>query len=157
MKTSYLFATPPGQWWAKWICRILGAKTFHWGMLVKEDKGGWICTESIGKGPALTRFNYPNYYLYKIKGLKNVSSDRLISIISYYGDYPYDWDVYIQTGIWWLFKHYLGKVLPVVHDKEFHCQEYVCALAAELGVKIIPDNEYPMCVNLEHSPYLEEI
>jgi len=28
-------------------------------------------------------------------------------------------------------------------------------IAYELGVKVIPDDEYPMCTNLENSPYLE--
>jgi len=157
MKTGYLFAIPPGQWWAKWICKILDAKTFHWGMLVKEDKDGWIITESTQSGVALTRFVYPEYFLYQIKELKPISSDRLISIISYYGDCPYDWKVYFQSAIWWLLKHYLGKVIPVVKDREYHCQEWICLLACELGVKLIPDDEYPMCKNLEESPFLEEI
>jgi hypothetical protein len=80
---------------------------------------------------------------------------HLVQIHAKYGDYPYDWDVMLQTGIWWLAKHYLGKVIPIVKDKEVNCQEWVTLLASELGVKIIPDDEYPMCTNLENSPHLE--
>lgn len=156
MKPGDLFATLPDRWYEKWICRILKAHTWHWGMIIKKDADGWIITESLAKGVALTRLDYPDYYIYHIKGLKRVSPNKLISVISHYGACPYDWDVYFHTAIWWLAKHYFGKLLPRHHDKEFHCQEWVCLLASELGARIIPDDEYPMCVNLERSPYLEE-
>lgn len=149
-----IFATPPASWWSKWLCEIIGAKTFHWGMLVKQDNDGWIITESIGKGVALTRFDYDNAYIYRIKDLGEVSSDDLISIISYYGAYKYDWDVPLKTALWWMLKHYFGIIIPRWRDKEVNCQEWVCLIANELGVKIIPDDEYPMCTNLEKSPFL---
>lgn len=156
MKTGDLFATSPGSWWAKWLCSIIGAKTFHWGMLVMEDTDGWIITESISKGVALTRLDYGEVYFYRIKELDEVTPSRLLSLISHYGTYRYDWDVAFKTALWWLLKHYFGIVIPRWHDKEVNCQEWVTLLACELGIKIIPDNEYPMCTNLENSPYLEE-
>jgi hypothetical protein len=155
IKTADLFATPPNAWWEKWVCRIIGAKTFHWGMFVAKDDRGWIITESIGKGVVLTRFDYPRAYIYRIRGIRKVSKRRLISIVAAYGAYPYDWEVAFMTAIWWLFKHYFGKVIPVIKDSAVNCQEWVVLIAYELGVKLIPDNEYPICVNLENSPYLE--
>jgi hypothetical protein len=156
MKSGYLFATPPGQWWAKWICRILGARTFHWGMVVQKTSGGdWITTESIGKGTALSRLWGREIYLYRVKGLEEVKPKQIYEIHSAYGECHYDIEVYIHTAIWWLLRHYLGVIIPIVRDKKFHCQEWVCLLACELGVKIIPDDEYPICTNLENSPYLE--
>jgi hypothetical protein len=155
METGYLFATPPEQWWAKWICKILKAKTFHWGMIVqKTSSGDWITTESMGKGTALFRLWGRKVYVYKIKGLKTTPK-KIYEIHSAYGDAPYDFGVYIHTAIWWLLRHYLGVVIPVVRDRKFHCQEWICLLACELVVKIIPDDEYPICINLEHSPYLK--
>ncbi|GAI76393.1 unnamed protein product [marine sediment metagenome] len=156
IKVGYLGATTPTSWWTELLCKIIGASTWHWFMFVVPDTDGWIITESIGKGVALTRFDYEKSYIYRIKGLE-VSPEKLISIISYYGAYRYDWDVAFKTALWWFLKHYFGKLIPRYHDKEVNCQEWVCLLAAELGVKIIPDGEYPMCTNLERSPYLEEL
>jgi len=156
MKTGYLFATPPSNWWARWICKILGAKTFHWGMIIEPVGDDWITTESMQKGTSLSRLWGRRGYIYEIKGLK-VKPKQIYEIHSAYGECPYDYGVYFRSAIWWLLKHYFNKILPVTKDKAFHCQEWVCLLACELGAKIIPDTEYPMCTNLENSPYLEEI
>ena len=153
LKPGDLFATPPSSWWARLVCRTIGAKTFHWGMFIVEDNDGWIITESLGKGVALTRFDYEKAYLYRIKGL-DVTPDRLITLISHYGVYRYDWDVPFKTALWWLAKHYLGKTIPRWHDKEVNCQEWICLLSKELDCEIIGENEYPMCTNLENSPKL---
>lgn len=154
IKPGDLFATPPGSWWARKLCKLIGAKTFHWGMFVNEDGDSWITTESKGKGTTITRFAYPCAYIYRVKGVR-ISPKRIISIHSYYGEWKYDWDVPLKTALWWFLKHYIGVIIPRYKDKEVNCQEWVCLLASELGVKIIPDNEYPMCANLEHSPFLE--
>jgi len=156
IKPGYLGATPPNRWYEKLICRILKASTWHWLLFIQKDSKGWIITESINKGVALTRCDYPKIRIYKIKGLE-VTPKRLIGLVADYGAYPYDYDVYLKTAIWFLLKHYLGKLLPRHHDKEFHCQEWVCLLAYELGHPIISQGEYPMCSNLEASPALELI
>ena len=155
IKTADLFATPPHGWLETKLAALIGAVTWHWGMFIAEDDKGWVITESIGKGVALTRFTYPHAYIYRIKDIGEVTWKRLISIVADYGDYPYDFTVAFKTAIWWLVRHYLGKVIPVVHDKAVNCQEWVVLLACELGVKIIPDDQYPMCTNLENSPFLE--
>jgi len=154
LRPGDLFAIPPGGWLARQLCRIIGAKTFHWGMFVDHDSEEWIITESIGKGVAITRFSYPRAYIYRIKGVE-VKAKDVISVHSHYGEWRYDWDVPLKTALWWLLKHYFGKVIPRWRDKEVNCQEWVCLLAIELGVRVIPEDEYPMCVNLEHSPNLE--
>lgn len=151
-----LFATPPSSWMEKLICRIIGAKTFHWGMFVTEtDQDRWIITESLDKGVSLTKFDYPEAYIYRIKSSRLIMPYRLLSIVADYGAYKYDWDVSLKTALWWLCKHYLGKTIPRWHDKEVNCQEWVVLIARELGVKIISRDEYPMCTNLEHSRHLE--
>lgn len=150
-------ATPPGTWWAKRICKILGARTFHWGMLVMPDGDDWVTSESTGKGTTISRLSDRKAFIYRIKGLPPVDPAKIIAIHSAYGEWRYDWEVIFRTGIWWLCRHYLGKILPVVRDKKVNCQEWVVLLATELGVKIIPDNEYPMCTNLEKSEYLEYV
>jgi len=158
IKTADLFATPPDKWWEKWICRILGAKTFHWGMLVAADDRGWMITESIiGKGVALTRFDYPRAYIYRIKDIGEIDWKGLIGIAADYGAYPYNWKMTFRTAIWWFLKHYLGKAIPIIKDKAVNCQEWVVLIAYELGAKVIAEDEYPMCANLEKSPYLEEL
>lgn len=155
VKTADLFGIPPTSWWTKQICRILGAQTFHWGMMISSDAKGWVITESIGKGVALTRFTYKKAFIYRIKGIGNVDWRRLISIVADYGDAPYDFETNFRTAIWWLLKHYLGKVIPVIKDKPVNCVEWVALIGVELGVKIVPDSEYPMPQNLEASPMLE--
>ena len=137
------------------LASLIGAKTWHWGMLISDNDKGWVITESIGKGVALTRFTYPRAYIYRIKDIGEVNWKRLISIVADYGDAPYDFTVAFKTAIWWLLRHYLGKIIPVVKGKAVNCQEWVVLLACELGVKIIPDDQYPMCKNLEESPMLE--
>jgi hypothetical protein len=156
IRTTDLGATPPNCWWERWICGILGAKTFHWFKFVVEGEDGrWIISESISKGTALTKCAYPKFYVYRMTDVDCVDWRRLIEIHAENGELPYDWQVAFRTAIWWLFKHYLGKVLPVLKDRQVNCQEWVCLIANELGVKIIPDDQYPMCKNLEESPYLE--
>jgi hypothetical protein len=124
-------------------------------MFIAEDDRGWIITESIGKGTALTRFTYPKAYIYHIKDIGEIDWRRPISIHAEYGELPYDWQVAFRTAIWWLFKHYLGTVIPVIKDEAVNCQEWVVLIAYELGVRLIPDDEYPICTNLENSKYLE--
>ncbi len=155
IKAADLFATPPHGWLETKLASLIGAKTWHWGMMISEDIKGWVITESIGKGVALTRFTYPAARVYRIKDIGEVSWKKLISIVADYGDSPYDFTVAFKTTIWWLLKHYLGKIIPVAHDKALNCQEWVVLLACELGVKIIADDQYPMCINLEQSPFLE--
>jgi len=155
IKTADLFATPPHGWLETKLASVIGASTWHWGMMISSDDKGWVITESIGKGVALTRFTYPQSRIYRIKGIGEVSWKRLISIVADYGDAPYDFTVAFRTAIWWLLKHYLGKVIPVVHDKALNCQELVVLLGCALGVKIVPDDQYPMCTNLENSPLLQ--
>lgn len=157
VKTAYLGATPPEGWWTKLICRILGAKTFHWFIFVVQDDKGWIISESVGKGTSLDYLIDDKVYVYRIREVRQVNPMRLISIHAEYGQLPYDWQVILLTGLWWLCKHLLGKIIPVIHDKAVNCQEWVCLVAHELGVHIIPDDQYPDCVNLEHSPHLEYI
>lgn len=140
------------------MCRAIKATTFHWGCFVTPDDKGWIITESLmGKGVSLTRFIYPKVKIYHIKGLGEVSPDTLIGIVADYGGLPYDFEVNFLTAIWFLLRHYLGIVIPVVRNKRLNCQEYIIMLGVELGVNIIPSSEYPYSGNLESSPNLEYI
>ncbi len=165
LEPADLFATPPGVWWTKWICKIIGAQTFHWGMLVMPDGDDWVTSESIGKGTTISRLGGRKAFIYRVKALSHIEVEpkEIFAIHSQYGEWKYDWEVIFLTGIWWLCRHYLGKVLPVVRDKKVNCQEWIVLLATLLGVvnnlviKLIPDDEYPMCTNLENSPYLEYI
>jgi len=154
IKPGYLGATPPNKWYEKLICKAIQAKTWHWLLFIRKDSKGWIITESINKGVALTRCDYPKIRIYKIKGLE-VTPKRLIGLVADYGAYPYDYDVYFSSALWWLFKHFLKKPFPRWHDEQVHCQEWVCLLAYELGHPIIGQDQYPMCSNLENSDKLE--
>ena len=159
IKAGYLGATPPGSWWAKLLCRIIGAKTWHWFIFVRKIEAGWIISESIGKGTALTVAEYPEIFVYRIKGLK-VSDKEIVNFHALFGEYGYDWDVAFKTTLWWFLKHYLGIIIPGHRDKEVNCQEYVALFAEIMGKPIIPLESYPMCVNLENSKalkYLGEI
>jgi len=156
LKPGYLFATPPSRWFEKWIAKILKAKTWHWGMLIEPVDGDWITTESMQKGTALFRLYGREVSFYKIKGL-DVTPKQIYEIHSAYGECPYDYGVYLRTAIWWLLKHYFNKVVPITKDRAYHCEEWVCLLAVELGGKIIEDDEYPTPDLLENSPYLEEL
>lgn len=155
LQNGYLVGIPPSTWLPKLCCKIVGAKTFHWLMLVGRDPKGWMCSESINKGTALTRFNYDKAYIYKIKNIPEPSMYKLISIHSWHGWCEYDNLVNFRTAIWFILKHYLKIIIPVIHNHKFNCQEHVVYMASELGVKLIAENEYPFCVNLEKSPMLE--
>ena len=154
IRSGYLAAIPPSSWWAKWLCKIIKAKSFHWFIFVKSDRFGWIISESIGKGTALTRFHYPNAYIYKIKGLE-VKPDQIIQFHSFYGGWRYDWDVAFKSALWWLLKHYFGILIPRHRDKSVNCQEWVNWFAENFDYKIVEDWEYPVSKNLEDSKYLE--
>lgn len=157
IQPGYLFAEAPSTWWAKQLCRIIGAKTYHWGMFVMRDGGYWITTESIHKGVTLTHADFKQAYIYRIKGTSRIKPVSIIKIVARYGRCRYDWNVAFKAALWWLAKHYFGKVIPRWHDEAVNCQEWVVLLASGLDVLIIPLSDYPMCTNLERSPYLEYI
>jgi len=125
-------------------------------MVIGHDKDGYICSESLGKGTSVTRFVYPKSYIYRIKKLRHEPETyRLVSFHSWRGEVDYDYAVNFLTAIWFLFKHYLKIVLPIVKNHKFNCQEWVVYMAYCLGHKIIPEDEYPYCINLEKSEALE--
>ncbi len=156
LRNGDLFGIPPSGFLANLVCKIVKAKTFHWGVIIGEDKDGWIASESLGKGTSVSRFVYPKAYIYRIKSLKHEPETyRLISFHSWQGDKGYDMQVNFLSGVWFILKHYLKIVIPVVKNNTFNCQEWICYLASCLGVKLIAENEYPYCVNLENSPFLD--
>ena len=153
-----LFGIPPHGFVATIICKILHSRTFHWGVIIGRDKDGYITSESLGKGTSVSRFVYPKAYIYRIKALKHEPETyRLVSFHSWQGDKGYDMQVNFLTGVWFILKHYLKIVIPVVKNHTFNCQEWIIYLASCLGCKIISDIEYPYCVNIERSPMLEYI
>ena len=158
LQNAYLFGIPPTSWISRLACRIVGAKTFHWGMIILKDEDGYITSESLSKGTSVSRFIYPEAYIYRIKDLQNVpTTNTLLSYHSWGGDAVYDTAVNVWSGIWFILKHYFKKAIPIIHNNKYNCQEWVVYMAAMLGVKIIPDDEYPYCLNLENSNYLEYV
>lgn len=153
----YLFGVPPKAWWTRWMCSIMGSDTFHWGLLIKPDKGDYITSESQGKGTTISRLDGRQVRFYRVKGVR-VNTSKLISIHSEYGELPYSWDTNLRTAIWFIAKHYFHKILPVVKDTDdVNCVSWVCLVANELGVKLIPDDEYATPAALENSNRLEYI
>jgi hypothetical protein len=156
LQVGDLFGIPPNSKLEKFICKVLGAKTFHWGIIIGKDDAGYITSESLGKGTAVTRYEYPVGHIYRIKGLQATPSlQEMVSIHSARGECVYDMEVNFLTGIWFLLKHYLKIVIPIIHNHIYNCQEWVVYFAAMLGFKIIRDDEYPYCINLENSTALE--
>jgi hypothetical protein len=155
IRNGDLFGTPPSNFFTRFLCRIIKADTFHWGMIIGRDKYGYVCSESIGKGTAVTRFAYHKARIYRIKNIKEPTTFKLVSIHSQHGESLYDMPVNILTGVWFLLKHYLKIVIPIVKNHTFNCQEHVVYMSSMLGVKIIPETEYPYCINLEKSDSLE--
>ena len=151
-----LFGIPPHGFWANLVCKIVKARTFHWGCIIGKDKDGYITSESLGKGTSISRFVYSKAYIYRIKSLRHEPETyRLISFHSWHGEAVYDMQVNFLTTIWFLFKHYLKIAIPVVKNHTYNCQEWVTYMASCLGVKIIREDEYPYCRNLEKSEALE--
>ena len=158
IKNGDLAGIPPSGFLAKLVCRIVKAHTFHWLMIIGKDKDGYITSESLGKGTSVSRFVYPKAYIYRIKSLKHEPETyRLISFHSWQGDKGYDMQVNFLAGIWFILKHYLKIIIPVVKNHTFNCQEWVIYLSYCLGSKVIREAEYPYCRNLEKSEYLEYI
>jgi hypothetical protein len=157
LKNADLFGVPPTTWISRLVCKIVGAKTFHWGWILGIDDDGYICSESINKGTAVTRFAYPKAYIYRIKDLPEVSTDTLLSIHSWQGECLYDMAINWLTGLWFILKHYLKIVIKIIPNHKYNCQEWTVYMAAMLGYKIIPDDEQPYCVNLEKSDKLEYV
>jgi hypothetical protein len=156
LKNGDLFGIPPSGFLATTVCKILHARTFHWGMVISKDKDGYICSESIGKGTAVTRFVYPKAYIYRIKKLKHEPDMyRLISFHSQRGEAIYDMQVNYLTGIWFILKHYFKIVIPIISNHTFNCQEWVCYMASCLRCKIIESDQYPYSKNIEESEFLE--
>lgn len=156
IRNGDLAGIPPSEWLAKLICKILKARTFHWLMVIGSDKDGYITSESLGKGTAVSRFVYPIAHIYRIRKLRHEpETSRLLSFHSWRGEAVYDMQVNFLATLWFLLKHYLKIVIPVIKNHTYNCQEWVIYLASCLGVKLIPEDQYPYCINLENSPMLE--
>ncbi len=156
LRNGDLFGVPPHGLIPELVCKILKVKTFHWGMILRRDKDGYITSESLGKGTSVSRLVYPSVYVYRIKTLKHEPETyRLLSFHSWQGAKSYDMQVNILSGVWFLLKHYLKIAIPVIKNHTFNCQEWVVYLASCLGVKVIDEKDYPYCRNLERSKELE--
>lgn len=158
LRNGDLAGIPPSSFLTKLICKVLGAHTFHFCMVIGKDKDGYICSESIGKGVVITRFAYENAYIYRIKRLYHEpETSRLVSIHSWQGEADYDNVGNFMTGVWFICKHFLKKAIPYIKNNKFNCQEWVIYLASSLGMTVIPETERPYCINLEKSECLEFI
>ena len=156
LRNGDIAGIPPSGWLPKLVCKILKAHTFHFCMIIGNDKDGYITSESLGKGTSVSRFTYPCAHIYRIRKLRHEPEMyRLISFHSWRGEAVYDMQVNFLSGVWFLLKHYLKIVIPVIKNHTYNCQEWVIYLAFCLGIRIIPENEYPYCKNLEKSEALE--
>lgn len=170
IKPADLFEIPPTSWWEKELCRIGKSRGWHWGMLIGHYSYGWLATESLSSGPAITRYNYPLAYIYRMKGLAPVESDFITNLVTQYSNYCYNLTDDFRAAIWLLLKLYTSKLLhfmsnldhpdqgvtnPLSHS--VNCVEYVCRLASQMGVKLIADEEWATPLTLEQSTSLEYI
>ena len=96
LRPGDLFENPPGVWWTQEITRLQGAQGFHWGMFV--DPVDLIATESIGKGTAITRYNYARSFIYRIKDLPTPTVDQVINAVADYGRSTYNMGENITTA-----------------------------------------------------------
>jgi hypothetical protein len=176
LRPGDLFETPPSAWHTKEIARLQGARGFHWGMIISPEN--LIATESIEKGTAITRYEYQQAYIYRIKALNNVSTDDILNAIAYYGRSTYGMGENFDTAFKYLVAYWLPQYpwegpplpswapgwpgLPEV-DKSFtkplnapvNCIQYITLIAQKLGYVILPEGQLVVEVNLENSPYLE--
>lgn len=171
-----LFANRPVDWLTRYLVQLEGAKTFHWGMFVSPPE--FIITESIQKGTAITRYNYPFSYIYRIKDLQNVSVDDILNAIADYGRSTYNMGENFVTGFNYAVNYWLpqypweGPPVPSwlpgwpgspVVDKGFtkplnasvNCIQYITLIAQRLGYNILPMWQLVIQKTLENSPYLE--
>jgi len=158
LRKGDLFGVPPHGWLPTFVCKVVKSKAFHFGMVIGSDKDGYITSESLGKGTSVSRLVYPLVYVYRIKTLKHEPETyRLLSFHSWQGDKGYDMQVNFLAGVWFLLKHYLKLAIPIVKNNTYNCQEWIVYLAYCLGVRVISEDEYPYCRNLEKSESLEYI
>lgn len=155
LRNGDLIGVAPSGWLATTICKILKAKTFHWAVVIGRDSGGYILSESLGKGTAVTRLRYAHYYAYRVRGCPAPTTGFLLGVHADNGDLEYDMQVNYLTGAWFLLKHYLKIVIPIVKNHTFNCQEWAVFLTLQWARSIIPRDDYPYCINLEQSPQLE--
>ena len=156
IRNGDLIGVIPTGFLPKLICRVVGATTFHWAIVIGQDKDGYILSESIGKGTAVTRLVTSSVLVYRIKALKHEPETyRMVSLHSQRGEAVYDMQANFLAGIWFLLKHYLKIAVPRIKNNAYNCQEWVIYMAYMLGHKVIPENEYPYCKNLENSDALE--
>lgn len=172
LQAGDLFATEPSGGFQRWVCNTFldRAKTFHWGVITHQ----WIApddygiSESIGKGvcPGLLSFyNDKPLRVYRVKpecwpNPDWATPENLEIVLQYlackYGRSYYDFPIYVDIG-WWYILRRLGLKSKIKKDARFYCQEYVVRLMRELGVDLVPPDEYPICKNLEESPVLDLI
>ena len=173
-----LFGNPPGVWYTKEICRLQGSQTFHWGLWISPPDR--VITESIGKGTAITRYDYAQSYIYRIKALQNVSVQDILNAIADYGRSTYGMSENLSTVYRYLLDYWLpqypweGPPVPSFlpgwpsswatptdysFSKPFNtpvnCIEYVTLIAERLGYEILPPGEIVVEKNLENSPLLD--
>lgn len=157
LRPGDMFGVPPHGWFEKLACRALGASTFHWGCLLRWDGKGWITSESKNKGTSVRRCDYASVQVYRIRGLVT-DSDQILTIHSENGDLPYDWDINVLAGLWFIFTHYLHRAFPVVKEqKEVNCVAWCNLIAVMLGFELVEEGHYPTPDEIEKSPLLEYV
>ncbi len=154
---------PPSTWWEKWICHAEGCKTFHWIWMVRPvNENGkridFITSESIEKGTALTRLDGRKVMIWRLKGDPIINPDDIIDIHAEFGNLPYSMGMNIWSGIWYLAKHYFGKVIPFIKFEGVNCLYWVDLGSLHMGIDLVPgDPDYIMQLDLEQSSLLQYV
>ena len=162
-----IFGVLPHGLMEHFICKETGASTFHYGVFVMPGENGWITSESVNKGTDLRQFDYKLVKVYRIKEVKwdepnpayqyQFMTNRLLNIHAENGDLPYNWEVDVLTGIWFIVTHWLHRKFPMIKTKGVNCVGWAILVAAMLGFKLITDDCYPAPAEIEHSPLLEYV
>ncbi len=165
--TGDLFAVPPDSPFTRFFADLLTAQTFHWGLVVHpfltEAGADYEIMESIpskGVGVGLLSEMYGDIPIrvYRVKATQRPDEGLVERIADSYGRSIYGFTALPGIIAWWIKFHSL-RILdaqpPAFDLGSIVCTAWVTQVWRDLGVDLVPKQNYPTPNMLETSEHLE--
>jgi hypothetical protein len=162
-----LFAVPPDNPFTHFFADLLTAKTFHWGLVVHPflTEAGMdyeimesIPSKGIGVGLLNEMYGAIPIRVYRVKATTRPEENLIERTADSYGRAIYGFTALPGIITWWIKFHFLRMLdaqPPAIDLSSVVCTAWVTQVWRDLGVDLVPKQDYPTPDMLETSEDLE--